>query len=611
MNPTHFSISEIIHANGESIYKLIFGDNYLRCSESHCLFDNNSSAFKHAYELNVGDAIKTSNGNILIEKIEIEKAEPVIGLVLKDNGCYFANNLLSHSQNTHPSFITNRIQNESNSIIESAVKNYADSSVACVAYGTQIHFSPNETKNVESFEIGDNVFGLVSENEEAIFTVLEKQIVNNQVVYAIYTENNYLECSEYHNIFSFTENTFRHPWQLNKNDFVKTVNGIEVVEKVIAKGAQTVVSLKLSEPGTFFAGGILSHCESIPPNYDLALKQPPFNTYFKYLNIDSTKSDTISNAVMASREVALLSSCAVDSECLIKTEKGDVKANKIKKKTRVYGLDSQGQDALFIVENIIELIQDCVEIVFDDNSAITLSKNCPIFSETKHTFVQSFRLCKDEEIKLDNCIKTVKTLNSIKANSISITLNEGNFFANQVLIHNQDVLSDYAHSQIIVNNVSEISVSEINKVIKPSMKEILPLWKYKNSEEWKKAFYLLDFNLKEEDAGYSFGPKNLLVRMELDINNHSSEIIMLKLLGNEIKTQINFNNLDISDEAQFFNFNDITIGFITLNRLSSSSIKSIFDFDFSCDNIGLLTNFNLINSDEHQAILEYFQGYKG
>jgi len=604
---TQFSISKIIFANGEAIYQIYFEDGFISCSESHCLFDDNLKIFKHAYELNVGDRITGFSESKKITKIEIQKSEPVIGLILNNNGTYFANGLLSHSQDTHPSFITQTIEN-TNQITQSAVKNFGSQETACVAIGTKINFSENEQKNAEDYEIGDTVYGFENSTTYDLFTVIEKQIINNQVVYAIYCDNYYLECSELHSVFSFTDNTFRHPWQLLPNQYIQTIQGLSVVEKIIAKGIQPVVSLKLSNSGTFFANGILSHSQAAAPNYDLSISLPPENTFFKYLEVDSIKSDSISKNVFNLRTTNNF--CGIFEDNIISTEKGLIKAKSLKKKTKVFGLNQKFEKDLFEIKEITNQISDCVEIVFEDDSKICLSKFCPVFSETQQNFVHAFRLIRYETIKLeDKSLKVKNIIDKKQLNTIRIILAEQNsFFSDCVLVHNQETSSSSNVAQTF--NISKINPREIYKIIKPEMKNILPLWKYETSNDWKKAFYLLDFNLLEEDAGYSFNSSNKLnVQMSFDVNSFVDQVIMIKLIGDKSKIKIKFNNLNLNNEIESYEFENISIHFVKLISLSSSSQNSIFDFEFASEKDTLLTNLNLIKSDEHAAILEYFQGY--
>ena len=590
---TQFSISEIIHANGESIYKFYFSEGTISCSESHCLSDAFTGLFKHAFEIGVGDSIKGIDKDHEITKIEILPSEPVIGLVLNNNGCYFADGLLSHSQSTHPSFVTSRLKSSDEPVINSALKTLDDQS-ASIALDTQINVSDAETTKAEDLNVGDMVCGISKNNVYKKYTISEKKLINNQTVYAIYCNDFYLECSENYNIFSFTDNSFVFPWQISKGDFIKTATGISAVEKVIAKGVKPTVSIKLSEKGTLIANGILSHGDTQRPDYDI--KTPSNGTVFKPLFASSNTQD------------AMIS--GVHGKCSVESKNGAVKCEKISAGDKIYGFNDLLEKELYEVINVNQVMSDCVEIKFTDESSVTVSEGCPVFSQMRQNFVHAYGLKQNESIKFESEVKKIQNIvhkGNQKVYSIQLS-NKGCFFVDGVLIHNQKDLPALASKILKDKKSSSIDIAEINKIIKPEVKEILPLWKYDNHKDWKKAFYLLDFNLSDEEAGYSFGSSGLNVKMAFDVNGHSDEVIMVKIIGKNPEINLNFNNIAIKNEIDTFVFDETVFYFVKLNMLSSSLPESIFEFKFKSSSDCLLTNLNLIKSEQHHSIVEYFQG---
>ena len=101
-----YEIEQIIISNGEPIYTFTLDNGLnLSCSESHCLFIPVKNTSISAYKLQKGDSLLTKFGAAIITDITIGEPQPVIGLRLKDGGCYYANNILSHSQLSHPSMV--------------------------------------------------------------------------------------------------------------------------------------------------------------------------------------------------------------------------------------------------------------------------------------------------------------------------------------------------------------------------------------------------------------------------------------------------------------------------------------------------------------------------
>jgi len=590
---TQFTISEIIHASGESIYKFYFIDGEICCSESHCLSDAVTGLFKHAFEIGVGDSIKGIEKDHKIIKIEILPSEPVIGLVLNNNGCYFANGLLSHSQDTHPSFVTSRLKSSDEPVINSALKTLDDQS-ASIALDTQINVSDTETTKAEDLSVGDMIYSASENNVYKKYTISEKKLINNQTVYAIYCNDFYLECSENYNILSFTDNSFVFPWQISKGDFIKTTTGISAVEKVIAKGVKPTVSIKLSDKGTLIANGIISHGNAQQPDYDI--KTPSKNTVFKPLFASSNTQDFMSPGVHGKGSV--------------EGQNGAIKCEKISKGDKIYGFNDLLGKELYEVIDVNQVTSDCVEIKFTDGSTVTVSEGCPVFSQTRQNFVHAYGLKQDESIKFESEVKKIQNIvykGNQKVYSIQISKN-GCFFVDGVLIHNQKDLPALASKMLKDKKSSSIDIAEINKIIKPEVKEILPLWKYDSHKDWKKAFYLLDFNLFDEEAGYSFGLSGLNVKMAFDVNSHSDEVIMVKIIGKNPEINLNFNNIAIKNEIDTFVFDETVFYFVKLNMLSSSLPESIFEFKFKSSSDCLLTNLNLIKSEQHHSIVEYFQG---
>jgi hypothetical protein len=228
----------------------------------------------------------------------------------------------------------------------------------------------------------------------------------------------------------------------------------------------------------------------------------------------------------------------------------------------------------------------------------------------RQNFVHAYRLKQDESIKFESEIKKIKTIiHKIEQKIYSIQLSKnGCFFADGMLIHNQQGLPDLASKILKVKKTSSIDISEISKIIKPEVKEILPLWKYDNHKDWKKAFYLLDFNLSDEDAGYSFGSSGLNVKLNFNVDNHANEVIMIKIVGSNSDINLSFNNITIENEIDTFVFGETIFYFVKLNMLSSTLPESLFEFKFKSTSDCLLTNLNLIKSEQHQSIVEYFQG---
>jgi hypothetical protein len=282
-----YSVEKITHSLGESIYKITLEDDtILECSESHCIFVDEFKSFVYAYGLSTGYSVKTINGLVKIKTIEIQKARPVVGIKLFNNGCYFANDILSHSQDVLPNFIVHvikQIKNPKEQQVIFRAQATKTISVSCVALGTQILLSDKTNKLVDNININDLVLGFDSYHNEITNKVIDKKISFN-AVYRINFEDSFVECSNTHLLFSFTEHDYRFIWQLRIGDYLLFNDCIKEILSIEKIGDGVVVALNFETPGNFFANGVLGHSENTP------IKTEKFNKQIRALITDSAKS---------------------------------------------------------------------------------------------------------------------------------------------------------------------------------------------------------------------------------------------------------------------------------------------------------------------------------
>jgi hypothetical protein len=116
---SEYQIVDIKISSNEPIYVITHELGVITCSESHCIYSEDS--FKNAYSIKVSDTLKHINGNPKVKSIEIQRPKLVIGPRLANGGCYFADGLLVHSQDTHPDYVKTKTQSVSKP--ESSLKN--------------------------------------------------------------------------------------------------------------------------------------------------------------------------------------------------------------------------------------------------------------------------------------------------------------------------------------------------------------------------------------------------------------------------------------------------------------------------------------------------------
>lgn len=100
LTPSGFKKYKGIQINkSQSLLEIHTSSNVLKCTKDHKLFSNN--IFKEAQELNIGDYIKTIDGEEeIISIIELPQSELVADLVeVEDINSYYTNNILSHNCN--------------------------------------------------------------------------------------------------------------------------------------------------------------------------------------------------------------------------------------------------------------------------------------------------------------------------------------------------------------------------------------------------------------------------------------------------------------------------------------------------------------------------------
>jgi hypothetical protein len=101
----YFEIEKIEISPQSSIVKLITKSNFLVCSDTHCVYSIDAGVFKHAINLTKDEKILTPYGIEQVVSVELDEPQNVYQIILKNKGSYYANNILSHSQHSHPIFI--------------------------------------------------------------------------------------------------------------------------------------------------------------------------------------------------------------------------------------------------------------------------------------------------------------------------------------------------------------------------------------------------------------------------------------------------------------------------------------------------------------------------
>lgn len=268
---SHFEIERLTYSIGETAYRVVFEESELVCSESHCVYEVNTKNFKKVYELTTNDKLKSLYGEAAIKSIQILKPQPVIGIFLSNGGCYFANGILSHSQNVLPNFVTkdviaSNIGQKSQTFMAMAGASKSESS--CVVEGSLIS-TPNGNVAVENILIGDVVCGIDGELNKKNYKVIQKFSRLNNIIYELIFENFSLKCSENHCVFSFTQYAFVNAWALKSGEYILSENGIEELLDVKKIYKTVVYSLKFDGIGNYFANLILGHSEnSIPEDFE-------------------------------------------------------------------------------------------------------------------------------------------------------------------------------------------------------------------------------------------------------------------------------------------------------------------------------------------------------
>jgi hypothetical protein len=285
-----FEIEKITYSIGEATYRIIFEESELICSESHCVYVENIKNFKKVYQLTTEDKLKLIDKEVTIKSIQILKPSPVVGIFLTNGGCYFANGVLSHSQDVLPNFITKNIQSSGNQIKESTFKvlDVASKSIpSCVVEGSLIS-TPTGKVQVEQICMGDLVCGLDADLNKKNYKVNEKFSILSDIVYELIFDDTTLQCSDSHCVFSFTQYKFLHAWALTEGDYVLCENGIKELKNVKKINSKVVYALKFEDLGNYFANGIFSHSE----NYvsELFKNNSLNNSVFKAMASTSVKS---------------------------------------------------------------------------------------------------------------------------------------------------------------------------------------------------------------------------------------------------------------------------------------------------------------------------------
>jgi hypothetical protein len=275
-----FEVEKITHSIGETTYKIVFEESELICSESHCIYVENVNNFKKTYELTINDKLKLSDKIVSIKSIQILKPCPVVGIFLSNNGCYFANGVLSHSQDTLPNFIIKQIGNSGVSYKEKSFRSLAvKSTPSCVVEGSLIS-TPLGKLPVEQINIGDEVFGLNKDLNKTIYKVVQKFSNLSHIIYELVFDDSSLRCSSSHCVFSFTQYKYVNAWALTQGEYILFENGIKELQIINKLNDKIVYSLKFENSGNYFAEGVFGHSENFVPEdfKNNSLKNSVFET---------------------------------------------------------------------------------------------------------------------------------------------------------------------------------------------------------------------------------------------------------------------------------------------------------------------------------------------
>jgi hypothetical protein len=267
---SHFDVERLTYSIGEATYRIVYNESELICSESHCVYSVNAKNFKKVYELTTNDKLKLSDGEVEIQSIQILKPQPVIGVFLSNGGCYFANRILSHSQNVLPNFVTKDVMSLSvgqKSKTFMAMNGASKSESSCVVEGSLIS-TPYGKIAVENIFVGDLVCGLDGNLNKKDYKVIQKFTRSNSIIHELVFKNFSLKCSESHCVFSFTQYSFVNAWALQKGEYILCENGIEELLDVKKTRNEIVHSLKFENLGNYFSEMVLGHSEnSIPEDF--------------------------------------------------------------------------------------------------------------------------------------------------------------------------------------------------------------------------------------------------------------------------------------------------------------------------------------------------------
>jgi hypothetical protein len=221
--------------------------------------------FKKAYELTINDKLKLSDKIVSIKSIQILKPCPVVGIFLSTGGCYFANGVLSHSQDTLPNFIIKQIGNSDTTYKEKSFRSLAvKSTPSCVVEGSLIS-TPLGKLPVEQISIGDEVFGLNKDLNKTIYKVIQKFSNLSHVIYELVFDDSSLRCSSSHCVFSFTQYKYVNAWALTQGEYILFENGIKELQIINKLNDKIVYSLKFENSGNYFAEGVFGHSENFVP----------------------------------------------------------------------------------------------------------------------------------------------------------------------------------------------------------------------------------------------------------------------------------------------------------------------------------------------------------
>jgi len=290
-----------------------------------------------------------------------------------------------------------------------------------------------------------------------------------------------------------------------------------------------------------------------------------------------------------------------EEQSLIKTLENDISLDNVSINTKILtskNLETFNNETLLSKEK--NTINRCLKIVFNEEKELICSEFVNIYLLDENRFIPAYGLRRNNTVKGHEKKLTIKSINIVyNVNCINLHFeNKPIYYINDVLCYAYEDYCDYEIELKNNNQLLEVNMSEIYKMILPNKPTPNIQIKYSDNK-WRLGQLLSDQNFEKDSTGYSYN-KELYVQFCIESSKIKDKYLFFNCFGDNVDI-FPSNCKKYHSLGQWFFIFD-------LNDLVIDKDMAILNYQFKTNSEAIVNNCVLINKIEYKTITEYFQG---